>query len=80
LNDGIYKSLSTSKPFALFSSEHNRKFTAAEGVRLKVEQEPNNPNRLRLVLNGMNILEWFREKAREMKQRVIPKRRGGMKI
>jgi DNA-binding transcriptional MerR regulator len=73
------KSLSTSKPFALFSPGHNRKFTV-ENMRLKMEQEPDNPNRLRLVLNGVNILDWFREKAREVKQRVMPKRSGGMKI
>jgi hypothetical protein len=68
------KSLSTSKPFAFFSPEHNREFIATEGVKLKVEHEPDNPSKLRLVLNGVNILDWFREKAREIKQRVIPKR------
>jgi hypothetical protein len=73
------RTLTSSKPFALFSPEHNRKFIM-ETMRLKMEQEPDNPNRLRLVLNGVNILEWFREKAREMKQKVMPKRGGGMKI
>jgi hypothetical protein len=74
------KSLSTDKPFAFFSPEHNREFTATGGVKLKMEQEPGNPSKLRLVLNGVNILDWFKEKAREVKQRVIPKRSGGMKI
>jgi hypothetical protein len=60
--------------------EHNREFIATEGVKLKMEQDPDNPSKLRLVLNGVNILEWFREKAQEVKQRVMPKRRGGMKI
>jgi hypothetical protein len=72
------RTLTSSKPFALFSPEHNRKFTV-ENMRLKMEQESDNPNRLRLVLNGMNIQEWFREKAREVKQRVVPKR-DGLKI
>jgi hypothetical protein len=73
------RTLTSSKPFTLFSPEHNRKFIV-ENMRLKMEQEPDNPNRLRLMLNGVNILDWFREKAREVKQRVMPKRSGGMKV
>jgi hypothetical protein len=53
---------------------------ATEGVRLKVEQEPNNPSKLRQAFNGVNILDWFREKAQKVRQRVVPKRRGGMKM
>ncbi|KAA6312206.1 hypothetical protein EZS27_036821 [termite gut metagenome] len=55
----------TAKYFSFFSSEHNQKFTA-EDVRLKIEKEPDNPKKLRLNLNGMNILEWFRQKFREL--------------
>ncbi|KAA6311523.1 Plasmid recombination enzyme [termite gut metagenome] len=51
----------TAKFFSFFSPEHNQKFTA-EDVRLKIEKEPDNPNKLQLNLNGMNILEWFRQK------------------
>ncbi|KAA6330128.1 Plasmid recombination enzyme [termite gut metagenome] len=51
----------TAKSFSFFSPEHNQKFTA-EDVRLKIEKEPDNPNKLRLNLNGMNILEWFKQK------------------
>jgi hypothetical protein len=46
-----------------------------------VEQEPDDPSRLQMVLNGVNILDWFREKAREVRevrQRVMPKRGVGM--
>jgi hypothetical protein len=73
------RTLTSSKPFVLFSPEHNRKFTV-ENMRLKMEQEPDNPNRLRLVLNGVNLLDWFREKAQEVRQRVVPKRSGGMRM
>jgi hypothetical protein len=73
------RTLTSSKPFALFSPEHNRKFTV-ENMRLKMEQEPENPSKLRLVLNGMNIFDWFRKKAQELRQKVILKRGGGMKI
>ena len=58
----------TSKSFSFFSPEHNRKFTA-EDAKLKIEKEPENPNKLRLNLNGMNILAWFNTKFREAQQK-----------
>ena len=51
----------TVKSFSFFSPEHKQKFTAKD-VKLKIEKEPDNPNRLRLNLNGVDILEWFRAK------------------
>jgi hypothetical protein len=56
----------TAKSFSFFSQEHKQKFTA-EDVKLKIENEPDNPNKLRLNLNGVNILDWFREKYQEIK-------------
>jgi hypothetical protein len=58
----------TAKSFSFFSPEHNRKFPA-ENIKLKIEKEPDNLNRLRLNLNGMNILEWFREKYQEVQEK-----------
>lgn len=46
----------TAQSFSFFSPEHNRRFTA-ENVNLKIEPEQNNPNKLRLNLNGTNTLE-----------------------
>jgi hypothetical protein len=60
----------TAKSFSFFSPEHNQKFTA-EDVRLKIEKEPDNPNKLRLNFNGMNILEWFQQKYKEFQQRIV---------
>ncbi|KAA6343153.1 Plasmid recombination enzyme [termite gut metagenome] len=57
----------TAKSFSFFSPEHNQKFTA-EDVRLKIEKELDNPNKFRLNLNGMNILEWFRKKYQEVQK------------
>jgi hypothetical protein len=37
---------------------------------LKIEKEPENPDKLRLNLNGMDILEWFRKKYRELQEKV----------
>ncbi|KAA6320688.1 Plasmid recombination enzyme [termite gut metagenome] len=60
----------TAKSFSFFSPEHNQKFTA-EDVRLKIEKEPDNPNKLWLNLNGTNILEWFQQKYKEFQQRIV---------
>lgn len=57
----------TAKTFSFFSPEHEQKFTA-EDVKLKMEKEPDNPDKLRLNLNGMNILDWFGEQYQRMKQ------------
>jgi hypothetical protein len=57
----------TAKSFSFFSLEHNQKFTA-EDVKLKIEKEPDNPNKLCLNLNGMNILEWFKVKYQEVQK------------
>ena len=57
------------KSYSFFSPEYNRKFEATD-IRLKVEKEPDNPDRLRLNLNGTDILDWFREKFQELKQSV----------
>jgi DNA-binding transcriptional MerR regulator len=54
----------TAKSFSFFSQEHKQKFTA-EDVKLKIENEPDNPNKLRLNLNGMNVLDWFRQRFQE---------------
>ncbi len=59
------------KSASFFSPEHNQKFTA-ENVRLKIDKEPDNPDKLRLSLNGMNILDWFRQKYQEFKSTIRP--------
>ncbi|MDR1679022.1 MAG: plasmid recombination protein [Prevotellaceae bacterium] len=59
----------TAKSFSFFSPEHNQKFKAEE-IKLKIEkeQELDNPNRLKLSLNGRDILVWFRERYREIRE------------
>ncbi|MDR0505707.1 MAG: plasmid recombination protein [Dysgonamonadaceae bacterium] len=59
----VGKSL-TIKSFSFLSPEHSRKFTATE-VKLKIDKEP---DKLRLNLNGMNIMDWFRQKFQELQQ------------
>jgi hypothetical protein len=57
----------TAKTFSFFSPEHKQKFTA-EDVKLQLEKEPDNPDKLRLNLNGQNIIDWFREQYQRVKQ------------
>jgi hypothetical protein len=56
----------TTKTFSFFSPEHKQKFTA-EDVKLKMEKEPDSPNKLCLNLNGQNIIDWFREQYQRVK-------------
>ena len=58
----------TTKSFAFYSPEHNQKFTA-EDVKLKIEKEPDNQNKLWLNINGMDILDWFRKKFQDLQSR-----------
>lgn len=69
------------KSYSFFSPEHNRKFKAVD-VKLKVEKEPDNPDKLRLNLNGQNILDWFKQKYQETKQIIRPniQKKGGMRM
>jgi hypothetical protein len=71
----------TAKSFSFFSPEHNQKFTA-ENINLKIEKEQDNPNKLHLSLNGMNILEWFKQKYQEVQRKFVtlPKNRKTFKL
>jgi hypothetical protein len=59
----------TAKSFFFFSPEHNQKFKA-EDVNLKIEKEPDNPNKLRLNINEISILDWFSVKYQEIQQKI----------
>ena len=53
----------------LYSPEHDQKFEVTN-AKIKIDSEPDNPNRLRLNLNGMNMLDWFRQKYKEFQQNI----------
>ncbi len=61
----------TAKTFSFFSPEHKQNFTA-EDVKLKMEKEPDNPDKLRLNLNGVNIIDWFKVQYQRVKQATRP--------
>ncbi|MDR0748428.1 MAG: hypothetical protein LBF62_02510 [Tannerellaceae bacterium] len=53
-------------------------------MQLKIEKEPDNPGKLRLSLNGQNIIDWFKEQFNKLKQAarlhikpVLPKQKNG---
>ncbi|KAA6318134.1 Plasmid recombination enzyme [termite gut metagenome] len=63
---GITMSIASGK---LYSSEHKQYFEVKDS-KVKIEKEPDNPNKLRLVINGMNIVDWFKQKYKEVQQKI----------
>lgn len=61
-----------------YSPEHKQRFEAKD-IQLKIEKEPENPEKLRLSLNGQNILDWFKQKYQEVKQATNYYKRPGTK-
>lgn len=59
----------TSSLFKFYSPEHKQHFEAKD-IRLKIEKEPDNTQKLRLNLNGENILDWLKEKYLNFQQTV----------
>lgn len=49
----------------LYSSEHSKKFKV-EGAAMKLEQDPQNPSKIRLTINGTDIFDWFKQKQQEL--------------
>jgi hypothetical protein len=63
---GITLSIASGK---LYSSEHKQYFEVKD-VQVKIEKEQDNSNKLRLSINGMNVVDWFRQKYKEVQQRI----------
>jgi hypothetical protein len=66
----------------LYSPEHKQYFEVKD-TQVKIEKELDNPDKLRLAISGMNVADWFRQKYKEVQQRigvnsrqVSPKNRG----
>ena len=53
----------------LFSPEHQQ-YYQAQNLKMQIEKEPNNPGKLRINVNGMDILEWFRQKHTEFLKKI----------
>lgn len=54
---------------SLYSSEYKRKFSTVHSVA-QMEPEPKQPEKLRLAIDGVDIIEWFRLKYREFQRSV----------
>jgi hypothetical protein len=63
---GITLSIASGK---LYSFEHKQYFEMKD-AKMKIEKESDNPNKLRLAINEMNVLDWFRQKYKELQQRI----------
>ncbi len=51
----------------LHSPEHDQSFSV-QGAKLHLFKEQGNPDKLKLSINGQNIIDWFKQKYQEMKQ------------
>ncbi|GHV51651.1 mobilization protein BmpH [Bacteroidia bacterium] len=51
----------------LHSPEHNQSFNAQD-AKLQLFKESKDSDRLKLSINGQNILDWFKQKYQELKQ------------
>ena len=67
----------------LHSVEHKESFSVKDG-KLQLFKEGDNTDKLKLILNGKNILDWLRDRYKELKQSVriikMPEKNRGMKI
>lgn len=48
----------------LYSKEHSKNFHT-ESATLKLEQDPHQPSKIRLTINGTDIFDWFKQKQKE---------------
>jgi len=53
----------------LYSSEYSQSFEV-KNAKLQLFKDRDNPDKLKLSLNGKNILDWFRQKYQELRQSV----------
>ena len=63
----------------LYSPEYKRKFETEHSVA-EIKPEKNDPNKLRLTIDGVSDVSWFRQKYREFQERIGIKRIRGVKI
>lgn len=67
----LFKGEAVSVTEKLHSHEHDQDFNVQD-AKLQLLMERENPYKLRLSLNGQNILDWFKQKYQELKQSVRP--------
>ena len=54
---------------SLYSAEYKQKFSTEHSVA-QMEPEPKQPEKLRLAVDGVDIIEWFRLKYREFQRSI----------
>ncbi|KAA6334704.1 hypothetical protein EZS27_017004 [termite gut metagenome] len=63
---GITLSIASGK---LYSSEY-RQYFEVKDTQVKIEKEPDNSDKLRLAINGMDVVDWFRQKYKEFQKSI----------
>jgi hypothetical protein len=59
----------------LHSPEHNQDFEVKE-AKLQLFKDRDNPDKLKLSINGKNIIDWFKQKYQDIKQVARPINKG----
>lgn len=54
---------------SLYSAEYKRNFSTEHSIA-QIEPEPDKPSKLRLVIDGVDIIEWFRMKYKEFQRSI----------
>mgnify|MGYP007105725227 FL=1 len=54
-----------------YSPDHKQHFEVKD-IQLKIDKGPDDPGKLRLNLNGQNIIDWFKQKYQKLKQVARP--------
>ena len=61
----------TSDSVKFYLPEHKQHFEA-KNIRLKIDKEPDNPEKLRLTLNGEDITDWFKQQYNNQPHIIRP--------
>jgi hypothetical protein len=66
----------------LYSSEYQRHFETEHSVA-EIKSAPNEPDKLRLTMDGLSYISWFRQKYKEFQQAIgikEPRKNKGVKL
>ena len=65
----LFKGEPVSVNGSLYSPEHKQSFPVKD-ASLKIFKDKENPDKLKLSINGKDILDWFKQKYQEFKQKI----------
>ena len=54
---------------SLYSPEHQQKYSTEHSVA-KIERDPKDKRKFNLLIDGVNIFQWFRDQARKLLEKM----------